>query len=648
MEALKIRVLDNTSTCETRCDAVAAPHLSSLSAGLKQLLIFTMEQIGESLNAERTTLFLIDEERQELWSVVATGDGISEIRIKASQGIAGSVMQSGVRLNITDAYADSRFNPDVDKSTGFVTRNILCCPIYDFRQQPMGVVQVLNKIDGDRFTEHDERLLKHCGNQAATAIENAQLYESVNALRDKELSLTRELHEQHRQLQEAFQKIEQSKSGLEKQLASKRWTRRSAFAVAAVVFALAAALVLPEFKLSQGEELASVATVGGQIRHKVTTREVADYLRLPGTVRPARWIEVVSPLDSVVESMHFRYGETVTKGQKLAVLDVGDRAMQLRDARTAQIEAMESLERLENWANSTEVRRARRDVMVSEESLNQERRNLEDTRRLYEREIIARSEMENAVASVRDKERALVGANESLDSVLAEGADSKVQIARFRMQNAEQTLAEIVQSIEAATVYSPADGIIFPGTEEKRGEGDEVQGAREGAPVSRNTPMFSIASMQGISLDVAVPESQILDIEEGQSVVIEFEALDLELEGQISFIAGRAVKGEDGEEEASFPITVAVTEISTEIRDALRLGMSATANVEIFSDPDAPVLPFEAVLFEDGRPFVLLATADKTEKRFVNVMLTLPDGIAIDGGLVSGDEIMIPAVAKEK
>ena len=78
------------------------------------------------LEADRSTLFLVDEAKQELWSRVAKGKDLSEIRIPLSAGIAGHVARTGETVNIADAYRDPRFNIDVDHRTGYHTRTILC------------------------------------------------------------------------------------------------------------------------------------------------------------------------------------------------------------------------------------------------------------------------------------------------------------------------------------------------------------------------------------------------------------------------------------------------------------------------------------------------------------------------------------------
>ena len=96
---------------------------------LSSLLKRVMEEATKMLNADRATLFLNDEKTQELFSRVAMGEGVGEIRLPNSAGIAGSVFTSGKTMNIPYAYADLRFNPTFDKQTGYFTRSILCVPI---------------------------------------------------------------------------------------------------------------------------------------------------------------------------------------------------------------------------------------------------------------------------------------------------------------------------------------------------------------------------------------------------------------------------------------------------------------------------------------------------------------------------------------
>jgi len=153
-------------------------RVMSAETNLDRLLELIMQEATRVVEADRSTLFLLDRERGELWSKVAQGLEKRTIRLKVGSGIAGYVAERGESLNIPDAYQDPRFNREVDERTGYRTRTILCMPVYNREEGIIGVLQVLNK-KGGVFTEEDERLLKILCSQAAIALENAQLYEKL-------------------------------------------------------------------------------------------------------------------------------------------------------------------------------------------------------------------------------------------------------------------------------------------------------------------------------------------------------------------------------------------------------------------------------------------------------------------------------------
>jgi HD-GYP domain-containing protein (c-di-GMP phosphodiesterase class II) len=148
---------------------------------LDKLLTLILQASKRVVDADRCSLFLVDRERSELWTKVAQGSA-KEIRIPLDRGIAGAVATSGQSINIADAYADPRFNPAVDKQTGYHTKAILCVPMRSAEGEVVGVVQALNKIDGTHFDSEDEELLGALGGQAAAAVNNALLHQEIEQL----------------------------------------------------------------------------------------------------------------------------------------------------------------------------------------------------------------------------------------------------------------------------------------------------------------------------------------------------------------------------------------------------------------------------------------------------------------------------------
>ena len=137
------------------------------------------------LDADRGTLFLNDNETNELYSRVAQGDLTREIRILNNVGIAGAIFQNKSGEVIHDVYADSRFNKEVDQETGYKTKNMICCPVKTVDGLTIGVIQVLNK---KREGLQDNLFFaESIATQAAVSIQNAQNTEHFEKKRAKEM-----------------------------------------------------------------------------------------------------------------------------------------------------------------------------------------------------------------------------------------------------------------------------------------------------------------------------------------------------------------------------------------------------------------------------------------------------------------------------
>lgn len=148
----------------------------SQTMDLDALISKIVSKISEILDADRASLFLLDSEKKELWSKVAQGTEMAEIRFPMTLGLAGHAACTGTIVNISDAYLDSRFNQSVDRETGYRTRSILCVPVLNRDGKIIGVTQAINKHSGC-FEQDDEEMIQALSSEIAVALENAQLYE---------------------------------------------------------------------------------------------------------------------------------------------------------------------------------------------------------------------------------------------------------------------------------------------------------------------------------------------------------------------------------------------------------------------------------------------------------------------------------------
>lgn len=189
------RKLSDKSSSSSLAVLLDVARMLNSTVELESLFYLVINLAAKTLNAQRASLMLIDQQEEELWSLVGVGIRKKEIRTPLTEGIAGEVVAKGSSLIINNPYSTSSFNRKIDQQTGFKTCNLLCSPIRKADGEIIGVIQVLNKIGGN-FDDQDVRLLEAFAANAGIAIENAMLHE--------------EQETQYLELQEAYRRLRQA------------------------------------------------------------------------------------------------------------------------------------------------------------------------------------------------------------------------------------------------------------------------------------------------------------------------------------------------------------------------------------------------------------------------------------------------------
>ncbi|WP_445631096.1 GAF domain-containing protein [Nostoc sp. DSM 114167] len=194
----------------------AIKSLSQSSLDLEDTLKRVMDEAKELMNADRSTLWLIDHDRHELWTKITQDDGSTkELRVPVGKGFAGIVAASGKKLNIGfDLYydPDSETAQKLDQQNGYRTCSLLCMPVFNADQQLIGVTQLVNKKkSGDfppynpadwpkapdcfqaSFDRNDEEFMEAFNIQAGVALQNAQLFATVKQQEQMQRDILRSL-----------------------------------------------------------------------------------------------------------------------------------------------------------------------------------------------------------------------------------------------------------------------------------------------------------------------------------------------------------------------------------------------------------------------------------------------------------------------
>jgi PAS domain S-box-containing protein len=243
---------------------------------LEQLLRIIMQSAEKVMLAEASSVYLIDNEKNELYFEIATGpkeEEVKKIRLKMGEGIAGWVAYTGEALLVPDASKDPRFAKRVDEKTRFITKSVICVPL-KVRNHTIGVVQVLNKIGGGIFNKTEIKFLEALASQAAIAIENTNLYEHLEE-RAEQLN---------KELKSAMDNLAVEKGRIESMVKS--------MDDAVVAVDKENRIVMLN---RNGEDIFDVSTevaVGRQIKEVIKDKSIADNFNIVAAIKSSAKIEV--------------------------------------------------------------------------------------------------------------------------------------------------------------------------------------------------------------------------------------------------------------------------------------------------------------------------------------------------------------------
>jgi len=191
--ALALALAERRGAMEELSTIVEATKRLNSTLDLGELIHIILNLATRQTGAARGTVFLVDQEHNEIWSLVGLGLEQQVIRLPADRGIAGWVAREGSAVRLDDAYDDPRFEPDIDRRLGFKTKQLLCLPIRNEADAIIGVLQLLNKAES--FNEEDEAFLDALSSHVALALEKAQLHrERIEKEKmERDLALAREI-----------------------------------------------------------------------------------------------------------------------------------------------------------------------------------------------------------------------------------------------------------------------------------------------------------------------------------------------------------------------------------------------------------------------------------------------------------------------
>jgi multidrug efflux pump subunit AcrA (membrane-fusion protein) len=388
---------------------------------------------------------------------------------------------------------------------------------------------------------------------------------------------------------------------------------------------------------------ASFAASGEYRTVKVQLTPINVRLSFIGTVIPSTTVPVVAPFEGIIREKRAGIGDRIHVGDTLIVMDTSEIEMRFREAESALLKAQLNVYSLSKWEVGPEVTRARRTLATAETVLENAQRQERETKALFDRGIVARMEHDGAAQQLNSQRLQVETARQDMEAVLERGNASNRRLANIELANASSRFDTLKAQIGGSEVRTTATGILS--RPPASGTSGEVVRIETGARVNNGQVLFIISDTQRLLVSAKVDEVDVNRIQINQAVEIDGDAFPGKpMHGRIISVSAEAAQSEGGSRGASFDIRAAILEADEEQRAAIRIGMSARITVEVYSNPQALVVPHEAISNIGGVSHVQIydPITEKDARVPVVTGVSTETGVEIRSGLMPGTLIVLP------
>lgn len=330
----------------------------------------------------------------------------------------------------------------------------------------------------------------------------------------------------------------------------------------------------------------------------VNPRPFSRSISLSGVVAPLEELTLVAPFNGIITRTDFYYGERIPRNQTVITLDTSEIAGKTRSAFTEYIKARKKYYELTNWEKTSEVLKARRELEQARRTLNSSKAKADEDKMLYEKGIIPRNQYDSTFQELKSNESRLISAQETYRDVLNKGDKEYVEIARMELANAENNYKALKNKMAKALIAAPVSGVAL----RPNSKNTDAKEITSGMSVTEGQPLLSVASLEGLSISAKVDELNINSLKLGLPVAVTGDAFpEHSLKGEIALISSQA--GGEGKV-PTFETTIRLPHLPKDIGKNVRIGMTANMQVEIYSNPEALMVPFSAVNRDGDRTFL--------------------------------------------
>lgn len=469
-------------------------------------------------------------------------------------------------------------------------------------------------------------------------------------LRASEQRLAEELRVRNEKLTDAYRGLEEKTQTIAE---TRRRIRR--YGLAGLVLAVAIAGGAGWYAWTAGAppnlpRAAAAGAPGEAPGLTVTPRPLRQTVGITGTIEPGKVVEVTAPFAGEILARDFVYGARVTEGQELLRLDGGDIERERRKAVAGTMTARQKLGELLDWERGNEVQRARRQLAQNRQNLERIQQQLQTASDLLKRGIIARQEHDSLVQQQRQMELQVFSSEQDLAATIRKGSADQVTIARLELATAEEKLEELTGQLADARIVAPVSGVALrPRAPATAAGGGDAAAGRElaiGARVEKGRTILEIGDLSFLSVRGQVDEIDVGRVRPGLPVRVTSAGFGgRPLTGEVEAVSSQATVERGGRtQRARFDVLVTIRDLPPEVRDRLRIGMSAMLDIVLYENPTAILLPPDRIRRGPQGPMARVRRGGQGEPEPVALTLgvSMPEGIEVTAGLSPGDVVLAP------
>lgn len=354
---------------------------------------------------------------------------------------------------------------------------------------------------------------------------------------------------------------------------------------------------------------------------EITPQLLENRLGLVGRIEAGTRQTLAAPFEGLIKQVAVVEGQHVDQNQLLLTLDTSQLDIQVRQAKAELLKARRTVIDMNNWDHGDEVARARRAVSNDELNLSDTEAKLADTKRLFERGIVARMEVEALEQQCKLLKLNLSSLQAELRAAQDKGKGENRQIAEMELSNA-QTRYEMLQALQTQReLRAPFAGIVL--RPQRTITTANVVLIQAGQRILQGAAVFELISQKRLQIVARIEETDLHQVQEGMPVQITGDGFTgLSINGKIASIGAQAIPAEMEGGGVTYEIIVTVDPLNTNQQQLIRLGMSARLAILTYSKENGIAIPVEALQHDDSlTPFVVHRANMNEEPRRIHVTI---------------------------